>query len=306
MLPNVIGARTAHQFVVQLCVHAVNGYIIHLFTNGHNLKSWLSAFACSLIGLLNGRKTLLTFGSGNLVDYINRLNVFERMLVRATLSMAGAVACRNDEMLAALQFNGAHRVNSYVVSGFMGVSEDSLGFVPEEFLEFKRSHSPLLGAILNTSPEYGALFLFGVLEALRKEYPQIGLVCIGLTGDDVKKIGYSGETSGYMYLPGDLPHDAALSVIQRVDVFIRCTKFDGDANSVREAMALGVPVVATRTAYRPAGVMTFPIGDVACCVNLVKKALEGGRGKARSNNCEGAKDEVLKLYSKLAGLKVPK
>src|SRR5438067_2378888 len=35
---------------------AFQGYIIHLETNGHNFKSWLSALVCSVAGTLNGRK----------------------------------------------------------------------------------------------------------------------------------------------------------------------------------------------------------------------------------------------------------
>ena len=60
---------------------------------------------------------------------------------------------------------------------------------------------------------------------------------------------------------GDLAHDLTLAVLQRAQVFLRTTRYDGDALSVREALALGVPVVATRTALRPAGPRLVDVGD---------------------------------------------
>ena len=60
----------------------------------------------------------------------------------------------------------------------------------------------------------------------------------------------------------------ALPAIARAAVFLRPTRTDGDAVSIREAIALGVPVVASDAAPRPAGVRVHRSG--------------GGRVAARS------------------------
>ena len=52
---------------------------------------------------------------------------------------------------------------------------------------------------------------------------------------------------------------------------VRSTFADGDAITVREALDLGVPVVASDTDFRPAGVVLFRKGDA---VDLLEKLTE--------------------------------
>src|SRR5690348_7513348 len=40
-----------------LFTYSISGYILHIETNGHNFKSWLSALICALAGIFNYRKT---------------------------------------------------------------------------------------------------------------------------------------------------------------------------------------------------------------------------------------------------------
>src|SRR5205823_6727886 len=80
---------------------ALHGYTIHLETNGHNFKSWLSALVCSVAGLVNGRKTVIAFGSGSLPEYLQQVSGMARLVVRVVLNRAGIVICRNYGMLEA-------------------------------------------------------------------------------------------------------------------------------------------------------------------------------------------------------------
>ncbi|MCV4567241.1 hypothetical protein OFB72_32285, partial [Escherichia coli] len=65
---------------------------------------------------------------------------------------------------------------------------------------------------------------------------------------------------------GDLPHVITLQMISSANVLLRTTRFDGDAISVREALFLGTPVIATDNGMRPEGVIT--ITTPADTVNL--------------------------------------
>ena len=92
------------------------------------------------------------------------------------------------------------------------------------------------------------------------------------------------------------------AVVSRLDIFARCTYYDGDALSVREALALGVPVVASDTDYRPEGVIKFRIADGQELVRALKHALahlsEGttvGSSHAHSNGSE----RISRLYREL-------
>ena len=61
---------------------------------------------------------------------------------------------------------------------------------------------------------------------------------------------------------GNVSHEKCLSVMSQCDLFVRPTFADGDANSVREALSLGIPVVASDVGNRPPGTVLFRTGDV--------------------------------------------
>ena len=57
--------------------------------------------------------------------------------------------------------------------------------------------------------------------------------------------------------------DNALEIISKTSVFVRATDVDGDANTVKEAMLVGVPVVATDLPGRPPGLRLVDRGRLA-------------------------------------------
>jgi hypothetical protein len=78
--------------------------------------------------------------------------------------------------------------------------------------------------------------------------------------------------------------------------------FDGDSRSVREALSLGIPVVASDTGLRPAGVRLFKKGDVAEMVERIRETIEradtaGPREYTLAR--EDSVSQMLSLYEKL-------
>jgi glycogen synthase len=57
------------------------------------------------------------------------------------------------------------------------------------------------------------------------------------------------------------PLAEATNLWAAADVFVRPTRTDGDSVSVREALAVGTPTMASDVSIRPAGVATFQSGD---------------------------------------------
>jgi glycosyltransferase involved in cell wall biosynthesis len=61
------------------------------------------------------------------------------------------------------------------------------------------------------------------------------------------------------------------------DLFVRPTRADGDSISVREALGLGVRVLASDVGQRPPGVVRFSVGDPASLAAGARAALAGPR-----------------------------
>src|SRR3989441_12542643 len=132
-----------------------------------------------------------------------------------------------------------------VLSGFYGLGPTETTTVPPPVEEFLNAHSPVIGAVASIGPEYGLPLVAEAAARLRSAYPRLGLLLMGPAGFA------RAQLDGSLLVAGQLPHDTALAVMRRLSVFVRPTYFDGDASSVREALALGVPVVASDTDFRP-------------------------------------------------------
>ena len=303
-IPNAeyLTTRGPLDYVKQVFRFAWRGYIIHLETNGHNLKSWLSAFICMLAGYLNGRKTVIAFGSGNLPDYLRQVSGWKRLVVRGVVRGAGIIVCRNQSMVQALEgFGDKPRIE--VVPGFMGLHGRQAGPLPKTVEEFCRTHEPVLGATVNLSPEYGVPLALQAMEQMQERYPKLGLILIGIGPEAEKHLSELALVRDHVLLAGQLPPDVALSVMTRLAVFLRPTYFEGDSLSVREALALGVPVVASDTGSRPDGIGLFKVGDCADLCGQLHMALEKRSSTNRPNAFphpeEGSARRILELYRRL-------
>jgi glycogen synthase len=149
--------------------------------------------------------------------------------------------------------------------------------LPPKLESFFQDHWPVFTTVLFYRPEYGFEFLLKGLAALRLQYPKLGCLILG-SGErsitarlSVLKEGI-GES---VLLLGDVPHELCLALMSQSDAFFRCTFTDGDAISVREALAAGVPVVASDVGYRPPGTLLFPAGDREAFVSRVETVLRG-------------------------------
>ena len=298
--PEYLSPRGGWHVVWILFRYAVAGYVTHLETNGHNLKSWLTAVLCSVGGLLNRKKTIIAFGSGMLPDYIGQANWLLRVLVRMTGRCAGLIICRNSEMVNALQARGCPRHKIKVLPGFVGIRGRSGQSVPAEVMEFSQRHDPVVGAMVAMSSEYGIPLALQAVAVLRERHPKIGLILIGIGQAEGETLEDFPAIKPNVLFAGGLPPDVALGVMAKVTIFLRPTYFDGDSVSVREALALGIPVVASATGTRPSSVTTFEVGnlqDLCRKVEQVLAEISSGRPRVLNNEAnQGSGDRLLELY----------
>jgi glycogen synthase len=257
-----IGSGGSFDFFHRVMSFARRGYLIHLETNGHNFKSWLSAFICAVAGCLNGRKTIIAFGSGNLPTYLLQLNQLKKIVVKTVLTLAGVIICRNQTMVEAIQIVSGRRERIEIVPGFMGLHARKLVDVPQDVQEFCNAHTPLLGATVTLEPEYGASLALQSIQRLLPNNPKVGFVFIGIGIEEAKQLPEYASVSEHVLLTGAVDASVALSVMRHLDLFLRPSYFDGDSLSVREALALGIPVVASNTGLRPKGVVLFAPGQI--------------------------------------------
>jgi glycogen synthase len=175
--------------------------------------------------------------------------------------------------------------------------------LPEPLGRFFADHTPLLLTVGLLEPEYDLALQIDVMAAVRERHPDAGLVMIG-SGSLEAELRTLIQTTPYaehLLLCGDVPHRIALEAIGQADLLLRTTWYDGDAISVREALHLGTPVVATDNGMRPDAVRLIPARDPSALRRAIDDELARPRPK-RAPAADGTNDNmsaVLQLYREL-------
>jgi glycosyltransferase involved in cell wall biosynthesis len=248
--------------------HARRGFTPHLHTNGHNRRSWIVAAGCAGVAAAGGRRAVVSLGSGAMPAFVQTAAPGIRALARTSLALARAVIVRNERARATLVALGVAPAKIVILPGFYGVAPDEIGVVPADVPPFRQDHDPLIGAISTSGPEYGIPLLIDAAARLKSRHPRLGVILVGTDR-------FEEACPPWVLAVGEQHRPALLAVMQTLDVFVRPTYIDGDASSVREALALGVRVVASATDFRPDGVWRAPIGDADALADTIETALAG-------------------------------
>jgi glycogen synthase len=277
--------------------------ILHLHTNGHNRKSWLLILVASLAGRLRGTSTVLTLHSGLLPAYVAGFGKIARVVARWILGSFARIICVSSEIRRAIERLGVTGDYLAVIPAFLGVPQSAeLGPADREII---RDFHPLLVAVAggDEDPERGLAVVLRAVQQLVALIPDLGVVLMGWdVGPKTRPLIDELGLAGRAVCLGEVAHDRCLAFICAGDVVIRSTFADGDAITVREALAFGVAVVASDTDFRPEGVTLFRKGDVADLVAKLKQVLGepgAGRSAPSASHDQPARD-LWKLYSELA------
>ncbi|MEW6729971.1 MAG: glycosyltransferase [Acidobacteriota bacterium] len=251
-------------FLMRL-INTSRARIVHLHTNGHNIKSWLVALICGWVGHLIGRGAILTIHSGLAPAYLlEGSSGLGRLLIKTALRSQSYVICVNAQIRAALTVSGFPCRQTILIPAFL-FDENVVSRLDKELCEQLSRFHPLLSLVAFFRPEYGVELLIEALAKLSENFPRIGCAIMGSGEDEarLRQLAIQHGVAARLLWLGDLEHGQCLSVIKSSQLFVRPTLADGDSISVREALQLSVPIVASDVGYRPCGITLFRAGDVS-------------------------------------------
>jgi glycogen(starch) synthase len=240
---------------------------VHVHTNGHNRGSWRLAWLCSL-GHFG--PSLLTLHSGLAPDFVRS----HKSMVRDVCARYRATIAVNPAIGAALVDAGVDAKDIVVCPAFTP-SALALRVPPPGLEQLRRAHSLLVACALAPGPEYGAMVMLDAFQIVHSHNKEAGLILYGPGTRDpaLAAAARARGLDGVVHFLGELPRERALAVVDHADVFVRPTLADGDAISVREALALGRPAVASAVGMRPPSALLFTAGDAAACAELIFHAV---------------------------------
>lgn len=295
--PDVVPVKSPALFALRLAGFVSSGWAVHVHTSGNNPKSWVLA---GMVGGVPGLRSprVITLHSGLLPDYLAAAGA-RRNFARVALAGYSRIIAVSEAVKEALVGCGVPGEKILVQPAFCA-SQVRPGPVPQVVEAARSRRKPLLAMQHHPSPVYGRKLMFRALRLLAEQQPDVGLALFGPGTDsdefirDVREL----HVAGHLEVLGELEHSAALGLIARSDAFLRPTTHDGDSISVREALALGVPCVASDVCPRPQGTRVFRAGDEQDLARCVREAVAAGPVYVPSVDVGPV---LLDLYRELAG-----
>ena len=153
---------------------------------------------------------------------------------------------------------------------------------------------------------YGTDLAVEMMVQLHRKHPQLGLIINRNCAGDadyhtyfqglIERIEAESMGAHIHILEGSAERDL-WPLLKRADLFIRPTNKDGDAISIREALMLGTPVIASDACPRPDGVVTFisrDANDLAAKVEAFIVASKKDRLTTSDRSAEAPKHTAAK------------
>jgi glycosyltransferase involved in cell wall biosynthesis len=153
-------------------------------------------------------------------------------------------------------------------------------------------------------PEYDLAMQIDAMAGILERYPRAGLLMVGAGSleESLRARIASTPYRDHVLLYGDMPHAVTLRATLECDLLLRTTRYDGDSVSVREALYIGTPVIATDNGMRPEGVHLIPPPDAGRLCDAVCEVLSGEPAR-RAPGGDGQENirAVVRFYEELLG-----
>jgi glycosyltransferase involved in cell wall biosynthesis len=281
--------------------------VIHVHTTG---KHWVIPALFFFMAGIKGARYVLTYHS---LRYAPRdFGWLGRRMMKTVLSSASRCIAVSPEVKDGLVALGATPGRVSVIPAFLppAIDRPEISELPGEVIDFMENHTPVISAgafrvvVHEGQDRYGIDMCIEMCARLKESYPRIGVVfCLPEIGDrayyeklqqDIKDRGVSDSFLFVTGAPGE-----AYPVWQKSDIFVRPTNSDGDAVSLREALYLKTPSVASDAAPRPEGTVLFRNRDVEEFIDRVRMVWDnyaGYRARVESVTIDNNIAEILQVY----------
>ncbi|KPK67026.1 hypothetical protein AMJ87_14050 [candidate division WOR_3 bacterium SM23_60] len=290
--------------LMTLKLKRIEGKIIHIFSSSYG-----NFFANGLLliaGKVNRRKTVISMMGGGFPSVVQKSSFAKRFLIRAIFRYADLITVCNEKIRESILSLGIKNYKLIHISNALPFDVNANGAVAPSLNNFLKTHRPFITSVAALSPAYGVPILIRAVAKLRRSFPNIGLLLVVLTTSDkktateVRSLLRTGKLSDSILIKKNVT--SLHTIIKKSDLFVRSTLADGDSMSVREALFLGVPVVASDTAFRPKDVVLFKKGDVDDLSDKMKRVIENRQSFLPKYASAEARENLQKIeamYRKL-------
>jgi len=282
--------------------------IIHVHTSDWRLLA--------VIGLMHliGKKTIISIHGESLKNSLIKGKWLQKLIIKFALKSSSFVIAVNTSIEQWCLSLGVKSDRVKVIPAFIppNIKEEEIAEIPQEIWDFIENHSPIISAnafrirFYNNQDLYGIDMCIDLCANLEQYYPKIGFVfCLPDVGDYEyfkkmkRKIVEKGIENNFLFITEQYQF---YPILMKSDVFVRPTNTDGDAISIREALYLKIPVVASDIAPRPEGTILFKnrdINDFTSKVGDILDNYEWYKKKVEAVKLEDNFEKLMGVYQSI-------
>ena len=266
--PAYVDVQGGFDYLFKVLRYAVAGYRLNVHMNGQSKKGYILALVATLVGRLAFDPALITFHGGLSQAYFPRFDSFHfRAAFGLLFRLAGRIACDDDFVKEAITKYGIPVEKLEAIGTF---SPQYLNFrlahLSQDIDAFVNSRSSTFFCYVSFRPEYRLSTLREAMTRFREYEPNVGFIWVGFPAKEMPNVqefvhDWPVAERRSLLLLGNLSHDEFLSLLGRCFACIRTPACDGVSASVLEALAMGIPVVASENGRRPQGTLTYAETD---------------------------------------------
>jgi glycosyltransferase involved in cell wall biosynthesis len=277
--------------------------VFHVLSSSY--RSFWMASVCLVLAGFTRRKMVVSFVGGAFAEFVGSLRGAKRSFARFALSKASVLLPCNEEIERAVGML-APGTPMRRISNTFPFDAGAAGPLPEDVERFVGSRTPVVSTTGAASEEYDLVGAVRGIAGLRERHPDVGFVVVmtrygnSAYEEELERVIEEEGLSGHVLVARDIPSFVAL--LARSDAFLRSTLVDGDSMSVREALSLGLPTVASDTPFRPEGVILYRKGEVPDMIVKLEGALAGGRadGADAREEADANLEALVGIYDDVA------
>lgn len=306
-IKNVEGIKSPLKWIINFFFNA-NEDIIH-----NHGSDWRLRVIISLMSLM-GKKSIISIHGESLKKSLEG-NYFKKIIIKTSLKFSSAVIAANRDIKELCLNIGVKPEKIHLISPFIPpfIKENEINEIPKNIKDFISKHSPIISAnaykisFFNNQDLYGIDLCVILAAHLQKEYPDIGFVFLlpNVGNHDyfnkLKSIlSEKNIENNFIFITE--PLDQFYPILMKSDIFVRPTNTDGDSVSIKEALYLDVPVIASDAVIRHESTILFKNRSMDDYIEKCEEVInnyEFYKKMVESTELEKNDEKILELYYKV-------